>query len=128
MSSNSSETWPEFPDDNKFDWSLSLSQIDKKYGTAPLKQPVFNARATQPKKMTMNNTGRMDLPSLDLLSLQPIEANRKNPLKGIVKFSNSSEFEKALAKKYPHAYGLIVAAEPDLPRWIFDNLVNSSKK
>lgn len=29
-----------------------------------------------------------------------------------------------LAKKYPHLYALLVKADPDLPRWIFDNLVN----
>lgn len=34
MNSNSSEAWPDFPEENKFDWSLSLSQIDKKYGSA----------------------------------------------------------------------------------------------
>lgn len=102
MSSNSSGHWPDFPEENKFNWSLSLSQIDKKYGSAPLQPPAFKMKVT--KRRTVYVAKEADS-------------------------SNSSElFIKKLAKKFPHAYGLIVGADPDLPRWIYDNLVNSSKK
>lgn len=34
--------WPDFPDEGKFDWSLSLKQIEKKYRPSPLKPEAFH--------------------------------------------------------------------------------------
>lgn len=102
MSEKDNSEWPHVPQDAKFDWSLSLRDIDKRYGVAP----------------PLQATPKRQLP--DRIDTFKISAKRKVP------YSNSSEFEKWLVKKYPYLYSMLVDANPDLPRWLYDNLIKNN--
>jgi hypothetical protein len=57
-----------------------------------------------------------------------VNVKPKKEVKPVVKTEAKLTTEqqiKKLASKFPHIYQVIVDANPDLPRWIFDNVVNN---
>ena len=91
------EEWPLNEDPPRFDWSLSMKQIEKQYAPAPIVQP--KAKYVPPKAETQPGT--------------PDERLRKQYWR--------------LMGKYEHFHEMLIKANPDLPRWIFDNLITKLK-
>lgn len=91
------DEWPLNEDPPRFDWSLSLTAIEKKYGPAPVKPPK--------EKYVPPPAEAQPEPRDDQL--------RRTYWK--------------LMGKYEHIHALLVSAHPDLPRWIFDNLITKLK-
>lgn len=90
------QEWPDFDQSNKFDWSLSLSQIEKKYGLPNIS----------------NSRGQKSIRPMDDL----VEESKSST-------SDTELFLKKFRKKYEYAFDLIEKMNPDMPRWIFENLI-----
>lgn len=84
--------WPDSELPKTFDWSLSMNQIEKIYGPAPLKRVVPPIKVNDRGQTTTSATA-------------------------------TEEFIKKVRNKFPYAFILIESADPDMPRWIYENLI-----
>lgn len=49
---------------------------------------------------------------------------KSKPVKPVIILTTDQQVKK-FSKKFPHIFSLLENANPDLPRWIFDNVVNN---
>lgn len=91
----SENEWPDSELPESFDWSLSMKEVEKRYSPAPVKV----------KKEPY---------------VRPAEADIIEP----VKKDNADKFLRRLQKKWPYAYERLHELGPDMPRWIYDNLIS----
>lgn len=89
------QEWPDFEPENTFDWSLSQREIEKKYLPLVIKNEKTRVKFIKPE------------PVEDTIVYKPCAA----------------KFINALKHKYPYAFDLISTISPDMPRWIFENLI-----
>jgi HNH endonuclease len=107
--------WPDPEKEDKLDWSLSYEDMARKY----------NPSCDLPKKSRKRKSrlvGRHREPFVETRNISPIVQEIADK----VKKEGEPSFEKFSAKfknKFPHAYEIIESANPDILRWLYDNIM-----
>lgn len=103
------EDWPDPEQAETFDWSLSMRDIERRY-TPMVVRPKMERLGRYTESANMDK-------DINPKVLALYEQSKKT---GKEDFPS---FMKRLGR-YRHVHQLLTAANPDLPRWIFDNLIN----
>lgn len=105
--------WPEPEKEDRFDWSLSFREMERVYNSGPIKtKKIKIGRYTENLSYTRNIDPRL---------LEIADNARKD---------SGPSFHKLDAKfkkRFEYVHTLLNAANPDLLRWIYDNILTKSE-
>lgn len=102
--------WPEPEPEERFDWSLSFREMERKYSPSPI-IPEKNKR---PK-----NSFFWDKRNVDPAIKETVDV--------VVPKSSFGAFDAKFKRKFEYAHTLILSANPDILRWLFDNILTKKE-